>query len=206
VPTEPPPPTVTLASLKPDPENRRAHSTRNKAMLQTSLSELGAARSIVIDENDTVLAGNGVVEGATAAGITKVQVIDTDGDTLVAVRRRNLSPEQKRRLAMFDNRTAELAEWNPEQLALDKSNGLDLVPFFTDRELDSFMRAEGLTEVRKQLIVARPTEVAWVLVAIPLEKWPAHQAALEAMEQDAVFASSAIRPRDSHATTKTKNR
>jgi hypothetical protein len=123
-------------------------------------------------------------------------VVDTDGDTLVAVRRRNLSPEQKRRLAMFDNRTAELAEWNPEQLATDKANGLDLVPFFTERELDSFMQSEGLTEVRKKLEVARPTEVAWVLVAIPLDQWPAHQAALEAMEKSAVFASVAIRPKD----------
>jgi hypothetical protein len=187
---------VKLSSLKPDPQNRRSHPTRNKAMLATSLSEVGAARSIVIDEDGVILAGNGVAEQATDAGITNVHIVDADGDTLVAVRRRNLTPDQKRKLAMYDNRSAELAEWNPEQLAADKTAGLDLVPFFTERELASILTVEGLTEVRKRLDVARPAEVAWVLVAIPLDVWPAHQAALETMEKAAVFSSVAIRPHE----------
>ena len=182
-----------VSALKPDPENRRTHTTRNKAMLETSLRDIGAARSIVIDEDDVVLAGNGVVERAPDAGITKVQVVDADGDTLIAVRRKGLTPEQKRRLAMYDNRSAELAEWNPEQLATDRSNGLDLVPFFTDRELDSLLEVEGLTELRKALTVERPAEVAWVLVALPLAIWPKHQAAVEAMQKDASFTGVAIR-------------
>jgi hypothetical protein len=76
---------------------------------------------------------------ASAAGLTKVQIVDVDGDTLVAVRRSNLTAEQKRALAIYDNRTAELAEWNWEQLAEDKAGGLTLAPFWTTAEL-----AEGL--------------------------------------------------------------
>jgi hypothetical protein len=187
---------VKLSSLKPDPQNRRSHPTRNKSMLAASLTEVGAARSIVIDEDDVILAGNGVAEKAPEVGITKVHIVEADGDTLVAVRRRNLTPDQKRKLAMYDNRSAELAEWNPEQLAADKAGGLDLVPFFTDLELGKLLAAEGLSDVRKRLEIARPQEVAWVLVAIPLTVWPEHQAALEAMEKAAVFAGVAIRPAD----------
>jgi len=82
-----------------------------------------------------ILAGNGVVEAASEAGITKLQIVDADGDTLVAVRRRGLTPSQKRDLAIYDNRTAELAEWNVEQLAADLQNGEDLAAFFFDDEL-----------------------------------------------------------------------
>jgi hypothetical protein len=152
---------IKLSSLKPDPDNRRVHPTRNKMLLGESLREVGAARSIVIDENDVIIAGNGVVERAPEAGITKVQVIESDGETLVAVRRRNLTPDQKRQMAMYDNRTGELSEWNPEQLASDHAKGLNLVPFFTDKELDRVLEVKELTEVRKRLDIAKPTEVAW---------------------------------------------
>jgi len=86
-------------------------------MIENALREVGAARSIVIDENDTVLAGNATIEAAAQAGIEKVQVVDADGETIVAVRRRGLTPEQKARLALYDNRTAELAEWDEQAVA-----------------------------------------------------------------------------------------
>lgn len=123
-----------LRDLTPDPQNRRAHNPRNVGMLVDALHKVGAARSIVIDEHGTVLAGNGVVEAAAEAGIERVQVVDVDGETLVAVRRSGLSDEQKRALAMYDNRTSELATWNVEQLRLDAAAGLDLQPFFSDAE------------------------------------------------------------------------
>jgi hypothetical protein len=106
-----------LASLTPDPRNARTHSERNVDLIAQSLQELGAARSIVVDENGVVLAGNATVTAAQHAGIDRVRVVDTDGSELVAVRRTGLSPEQKRRLALLDNRTAELASWDTEVLA-----------------------------------------------------------------------------------------
>jgi len=130
---------TTVAALVPDPHNRRKHPARNVDMIAASLREVGAARSIVIDEHGEILAGNGVVEGAAAAGISKLQIVDVEGDTVVAVRRRGLTPEQKRSLAIFDNRTAELAEWNPEQLAADLDAGVDLAPFFFEDELRALL-------------------------------------------------------------------
>jgi hypothetical protein len=124
-----------VKDLHPDPANRRSHGTRNLGMVVDALRKVGAARSIVIDEDNVVLAGNGVTEAATAAGITKLQIVDVAGDTLVAVRRRGLSPDQKRELAIYDNRSAELAEWNLEQLATDLRNGEDLSAYFLDGEL-----------------------------------------------------------------------
>lgn len=125
----------TLSDLANDPHNRRKHNARNVAMIAAALQQVGAARSIVIDERNEVLAGNGVLEAARQSGLTKLQVIDADGDTVVAVRRTGLTDAQKRDLAIYDNRTAELAEWDLVQLEADFQNGDDLKPFFTDDEL-----------------------------------------------------------------------
>src|SRR4051812_49918078 len=99
-------------------------------MVVDSLQHVGAARSIVIDEDNVILAGNGVTEAAAEAGITKLRIVDAAGDELVAVRRTGLTDEQKRALAIYDNRTAELAEWDAEQLKADLEDGLSLQPWF----------------------------------------------------------------------------
>lgn len=109
--------THSLADLTPDPRNARQHPERNLSLLATSLQEVGAARSIVVDEDGVVLAGNATVSAAAQAGIDRVRIIDTDGSELVAVRRTGLTPEQKRHLALLDNRTAELAAWDTAVLA-----------------------------------------------------------------------------------------
>lgn len=130
-----------IAQLRPDPKNARRHGDRNLGMIQDALREIGAARSIVIDEAGTILAGNGVVQAAPAAGIHRVRVIDADADTLVAVRRTGLSPEQKSRLALWDNRAAELATWDSVVLAaLRDESPAALEGLFTDDELDDLLR------------------------------------------------------------------
>lgn len=129
-----------IKDLHPDPQNRRKHTPRNLGMLVDALHQVGAARSIVIDETGEILAGNGVVEAAAEAGLTKVQVVDVDGETVVAVRRSGLSAEQKRALAIYDNRVAELAEWDWEQLAKDKADCLSLQPWFSEQEQRSGLK------------------------------------------------------------------
>jgi DNA modification methylase len=123
-----------IKDLVPDPENRRAHNPRNLGMVVEALHQVGAARSIVIDEDNVILAGNGVTEAAAEAGITRVRVVEADGQELIAVRRVGLSPDQKRALAIYDNRTGELATWNVEQLAADHEAGLSLQPFWMPEE------------------------------------------------------------------------
>ncbi|MDP9359284.1 MAG: hypothetical protein M3R02_29165, partial [Chloroflexota bacterium] len=98
-----------LSTLTPDPRNARKHNDRNLAQIEAALREVGAARSVVVDEHGVILAGNATVQAAMQAGLTRVRVVEADGSELVAVRRTNLTPEQKRRLALHDNRAAELA-------------------------------------------------------------------------------------------------
>ena len=128
-----------IKDLIPDPDNRRKHTPRNVGMIVDALQKVGTGRSIVIDENDVVLAGNATIEAAGEAGITSLKVVEAKGSELVAVRRRGLSEAQKRDLALYDNRTAELAEWDTGQLLQDANNQVDLSAFFYDEELQSLL-------------------------------------------------------------------
>lgn len=123
-----------IKDLKFDGNNARLHNPRNIGMIEHSLNDVGAARSIVIDENGTILAGNGLVEAASQAGIHKVRVIQADGNEIIAVQRNNLSEEQKTLLALYDNRTSELSTWNPLVLA-DIAEHLNVDHLFYDEEL-----------------------------------------------------------------------
>jgi len=125
---------TTIADLKPDPRNVRTHNPRNIGMIVNALHQVGAARSIVLDEDNVILAGNGVIEAAAEAGIERVRIIDADGEEIIAVRRSGLTDEQKQKLAIYDNRTAELAAWDTDALA-DIGEDLDLGEFFTGTEL-----------------------------------------------------------------------
>ena len=106
-------------------------------MIVDALQKVGTGRSIVIDENDVVLAGNATIEAAGEAGITSLKVVEAKGSELVAVRRSGLSEAQKRDLALYDNRAAELAQWDVPQLLEDAENDLDLSSFFYDEELQA---------------------------------------------------------------------
>ncbi len=135
-----------LGDLTPDPVNARRHNPRNVGMIEDSLHEVGAARSIVIDEDGVILAGNATVEAAGNAGIEKVQVVEADGNTIIAVRRTGLSGEQKRRLALFDNQTAALADWDPEVLsAMLEKDPASLKGVFEDWEVKTLL-GEGVTD------------------------------------------------------------
>ena len=137
---------VSLADLTPDPRNARRHTERNLAAIETSLTEVGAARSIVVDETGTILAGNATVQAAKQVGIERLRIIETDGTELVAVRRSGLTPEQKTRLALLDNRSAELAEWDAEVLAAI-ADDIDLSDLWEADELaDLLGRTESLAE------------------------------------------------------------
>ena len=129
----------TIADLVPDAQNARSHNPRNVGLIVDSLHEIGAARSIVIDEDGVILAGNATIEAAAEAGIEKLKVVDIDGETILAARRIGLTPEQKRLLGLYDNRTAELAGWNAEQIVFQRDEGLDLSGLWGEQELSDLL-------------------------------------------------------------------
>ena len=101
-----------------DPRNARLHSERNKEAVRTSLRDSGAGRSVLIDADDVIIAGNCAVEQATDLGIP-IRVVDSDGSELIAVRRTDLSTDDRRRiaLAIADNRTTDLSEFDDVAVA-----------------------------------------------------------------------------------------
>jgi DNA modification methylase len=125
---------TSINNLKSDHKNARKRTDRSAALIAESLKRYGAARSIVIDEDGRILAGNGTVEGAKKAGINKVRIIEAEGDELIAVRRTGLSEDEKVGLAIADNRSSDLSEWDNEMLR-QLSEEHDLTPWFEDDEL-----------------------------------------------------------------------
>lgn len=109
--------------IKFDHRNYRKHSEQNKKVIKKSLQELGAGRSIVIDADDTLVAGNGVYEQAKKLKMP-VRVVETDGSELVVVKRTDIhaDDEKRRKLALADNAASDLSEWNDDLLRSDWSH------------------------------------------------------------------------------------
>ena len=76
--------------IKKDKRNYRVHSEKNKRIIRKSLTDLGAGRSILIDSEGEVVAGNATFEEAQKLKIP-IKVIETDGTELIAVKRTDLA-------------------------------------------------------------------------------------------------------------------
>jgi hypothetical protein len=99
---------MNINELNFDNKNANKHTQKGLRLLEKSLSKLGAGRSILIDKDNNIIAGNGVVEVAGQIGLDKIKVIETDGTELIAVKRKDVSINSKkgRELAIADNQTA----------------------------------------------------------------------------------------------------
>jgi DNA modification methylase len=142
---------ASISDLRSDHKNARKRTDRSATLIEESLKRYGAARSVVIDEDNRILAGNGTVDAAKRAGISKVRVIETEGDEIIAVKRTGLTEDQKIGLALADNRTSDLSEWDKEMLH-QLSEEHDITPWFEAEDLAEIMGevevipAEGLTD------------------------------------------------------------
>lgn len=132
-----------ISELKSDHKNARRRTDRSSELIKESLQRYGAARSIVIDEENRILAGNGTIDGAKAAGIKNLRIIETDGDEIIAVKRIGLTEDQKVGLALADNRTADLSEWDQEMLH-QLSEEHDISPWFDQDDLDELLAVTEL--------------------------------------------------------------
>jgi DNA modification methylase len=119
-----------MTDIKPDTHNANKGTKRGKDLLRKSLQELGGGRSILLDKDGNIIAGNKTFEGAQDVGL-KVRVVKAGRDEIVAVQREDLDlmdpSGEARRLAYMDNRVAELdLDWDADQLAEDLALGIDL--------------------------------------------------------------------------------
>jgi hypothetical protein len=121
-------------------------------IIKESLQEIGPFRSIAIDGDDIIRAGNGVYEQAQALGM-KIRVIEASPDELIAVKRTDLTGEKAERAALYDNRAAELSEWDADILDLIKEESPQVVAgIFEIGELQSILDdASDLAAMRDHL-------------------------------------------------------
>ncbi len=123
------------ASLSPYARNARTHSKAQVAQIADSIKEWGWTNPILIDEDDTIIAGHGRVLAAELIEIEVVPVVVADSWTT----------EQKRAYVLADNRLALSAGWDNDLLSLELTelSGLDFdinLIGFEPLELKTLMR------------------------------------------------------------------
>ena len=130
---------VDIRDIIPDSHNFNAGTEKGREMIEKSFRELGAGRSILLDKNNRIIAGNKSQQAAIATGITKVRIVDTEGDEIVAVRRRDVDLDSKvgRELAFADNATQQVSlAWDETELQAVQADveGFDIADFGFDIE------------------------------------------------------------------------
>lgn len=97
-----------LSDLVPDNKNFNKHTEYGMHLLEKSISEFGLGRSIVVDKNNRVIGGNGVVETASNMQLEDCIIVPTNGKTLVVVKREDVDIDSAigRGLCLADNATS----------------------------------------------------------------------------------------------------
>ena len=132
-----------LSDLTPDTQNANKGTERGRYMVEASLRETGAGRSILLDGEGRIIAGNKTFEAASDIGLP-VRIVETDGTELIAVKRTDLDLSDDtgtaRKMAWYDNRSSEVGlEWDAEQMIADINAGVDLSGLFRQDELDELL-------------------------------------------------------------------
>lgn len=133
-----------ITEYLPDNHNANLGSERGLQMLEDSLHKVGAGRSLVVDANDKIPAGNKTLEAAVNAGYTDVIEIETDGKALIVHKRTDWDLDDPkgaaRQYAYLDNRVSEVSlTWDANVIAADVEAGSIPKEAFYDWELDKIL-------------------------------------------------------------------
>jgi len=145
-----------ISDLTPDDKNYNKGSEFGNSLIEKSLRKFGAGRSILIDKNNRIIAGNKTIENAGSIGLDDVIVVETTGNQIVAVKRMDIDLDSKkgRELALADNASAKAnINWDFEAINFDwneteiKEWGLEIPDFeVLEAEEDDFAVPDGGTE------------------------------------------------------------
>jgi DNA modification methylase len=102
--------------LKPYPQNARTHSKQQIRQIAESIRIFGFTNPILIDKENTIVAGHGRVEAAKLLDLDRVPTI----------RLESLSQAQIRAYVIADNKLAEHAGWDKSTLAIELQHLLTL--------------------------------------------------------------------------------
>lgn len=137
---------IDIKELVFDDKNFNKHTAQGMQMLEQSIERNGLGRSVLVDKNNVLIGGNGVVETATRLGKRKVRIVESDGEELIVVKRTDVDINSKkgRELALADNATAAVdLDWDEEMMRSVQEDcvdinfedwGLDLPPLDGDEE------------------------------------------------------------------------
>jgi len=132
-----------LQDLIPDDQNANSGTERGQAMIQDSVNTVGAGRSLVVDKNGRVVAGDKTRQALLEAGLDNAILVKTDGTRPIVHMREDWDltdqdPDNPARLyAYYGNRSGELSlSWDPLVLDDDQNSGVDLLRFWTEDELE----------------------------------------------------------------------
>ena len=147
--------TIDIETLIQDQHNFNRGTEEGGRLMEKSLKELGAGRSILIDKDGNIIAGNKTQLAAIKAGIKKVRVIESDGTELIAVKRTDVEIDSKqgRELALADNLTTQInLSWdNAELTQVADEKGIELQDWGIDPE--GFEGTEQKTPTNSELDV-----------------------------------------------------
>jgi hypothetical protein len=120
------------------------------SLVEQSLKKLKAGRSILIDKDNRIIAGNKTAEVADRLGL-KLRIIEAQGDELIAVKRLDVDIDSKtgRELALADNITTHINLcWDEQNLevAANTFEGFDPSAFGIDFNANA-PTAESLGEI-----------------------------------------------------------
>lgn len=124
--------------MKPE-KNVRIHTEQQLKEFQRSVKMFGQIRPIVVDENNVILAGNGLYETLIAMGKETADVYKYD----------NLTENQKKKLMIADNKIFSLGIENLDTLNSfleDLQGDLDIPGFDEDILKQMVSEAEDVTE------------------------------------------------------------
>ena len=150
-----------IESLVQDNKNFNKGTEFGEHLLDKSLQTFGLGRSILIDKNDRIIAGNKTHQKAAENGFTKVLVVETDGETLVAVKRKDidLDSPRGRELALADNATSEQNLAWDNDIIMQEAEKFDFAPTdwgvnpYDGNEESGGEEEQGKKEISTRLIV-----------------------------------------------------
>jgi site-specific DNA-methyltransferase (adenine-specific) len=136
---------IGVETLLPYAKNSRTHSDEQVAQIAASIKEFGFNNPILIDKENTIIAGHGRLLAARRAGMEEVPCIRLD----------HLTETQRKAYVIADNRLALNAGWDNEMLTIELNElmeddfALDILGF-DEKELkallDPIQATEGLTD------------------------------------------------------------
>lgn len=153
-----------LSDLQPDRQNANQGTERGRTIIRDSLAKYGAGRSVLVDKDNELIAGNKTTEEALKAGFEAV-IVDILPNQILVARRPDLDLDSEtdtraRELAYADNFAgfADLA-WNAEQVRLDAQQ-LDLSGFWNKAEFEKlFATFQPALQLQPgQAVAAQPAE------------------------------------------------